>query len=355
MKSILLLITTVFIALGSHAGSKDRGGGDLCEARIRNVAADFKAWLIGGGAAGLQLKNLSADAYAVGMRRTIDESKVRCLAAGDAGFPLQIDGTPKVCRFDKSESEKWISCDAEKFSKLSASDHYVLIHHELAGLSGFELPNADQSTYAISNQISGFLSATVERKLFVRKISGQIKTVDDILQLGYIPNIDLKDALEYCASFDAHVPSVREWAEIATSLGAKGIRETRFPNVDVFDPRATGEMEQNAKDGFTEVLYHPTNPDPRVKPTVEFYFNKDGYVDGSFKAHIPSLRAVWLWTDGSSLNDESAEPSGGYPLTFFTQAVPEKPEQRRFPRFMGSNYSTDIYPNVGVVCLAGKK
>jgi hypothetical protein len=48
------------------------------------------------------------------------------------------------------------------------SDQYVLVHHEYAGLSGFEVNNGPDSTYLISNQISEFLVDEVVKKLAIK-------------------------------------------------------------------------------------------------------------------------------------------------------------------------------------------
>jgi hypothetical protein len=52
------------------------------------------------------------------------------------------------------------------------SDQYVLIHHEYAGLAGFEVNDGESSQYEISNQISGYLEDQIVKKLVVKPRPG---------------------------------------------------------------------------------------------------------------------------------------------------------------------------------------
>ena len=51
---------------------------------------------------------------------------------------------------------------------MDESKQYELIHHEFAGLANFERPQGDDSDYAISNQLSGFLVDEIVKKLAVK-------------------------------------------------------------------------------------------------------------------------------------------------------------------------------------------
>ncbi len=62
-----------------------------------------------------------------------------------------------------------IECNYKRFNEASESDQYVLVHHEYAGLSGFETNKTDDSDYKISNQLTGFLESQVIKKLSVKK------------------------------------------------------------------------------------------------------------------------------------------------------------------------------------------
>ena len=173
MKSFLLglFIASSALPMTSFAsGSSVRGGGDLCEDRIKVVRDDLKDWILKGGPKNLKLPNgLSAETYSKGMTTQIQKAKISCVGAKDPGYPVEVYGTPKVCRFERTFGLGSIVCDFEKFQKMTASDQYILIHHEFAGLAGFENPQRDDSDYSISNQISGYLEDQTIKKLVVTK------------------------------------------------------------------------------------------------------------------------------------------------------------------------------------------
>lgn len=169
MKKIIS-IALVAISIGSTAlAQKDRGGGDACENRIKVIRDDISQWISKGGHLGLKLPNgISTASYAKEMNSQITKAKIECLGIGDKGFPIEVDGTAKICRFDLSKSISKITCDTEKFKRLSESEQYVLIHHEYAGLAQIEQPNGDDSDYKVSNQISVYLVDVIVKKLAVK-------------------------------------------------------------------------------------------------------------------------------------------------------------------------------------------
>lgn len=153
----------------SALGGMNSGGGDPCESRIKVIRDDFKSWISQGGPQGLRLpKGISLGSYILRMSYYIDNAKVACVSSASADYPVQVQGTPKVCRFDRSQSESRITCESSRFSKLSETDQYVLIHHEYAGLADIERPNGDDSNYEISNQISDYLVDVVVKKLAIK-------------------------------------------------------------------------------------------------------------------------------------------------------------------------------------------
>lgn len=167
-----LALLTVLMTVSNAEASKDRGGGDLCEKRILEVADDISAWIKAGGSAEL---NFSADVtlehYNSGMMTAIDTTKVRCVKPGDKGYPVHIGNTPKACRFDRTAGETFITCDYEVFMNKNAtteSDQYVLVHHEYAGIAGVENPNEEISTYSLSSQITYFLDFVTLKKLAIK-------------------------------------------------------------------------------------------------------------------------------------------------------------------------------------------
>jgi hypothetical protein len=168
-----LLMTVV--AWGSNEG---RGGGDQCENRVLMIGADLKTWIMNGGARHLKLPvDVSLDGYSKGMLQEIRNAKIRCVQKGEPGYPVEINGTPKTCRFDKKDNWRQITCDSEKFQKISETEQYILIHHEYAGLADIERPDNERSHYEVSNQISGYLEDQVVKKLVVKQ-SGPPQTRD---------------------------------------------------------------------------------------------------------------------------------------------------------------------------------
>ena len=165
----------------SGEGTNSGGGGDLCENRIQIIRDDIKSWIVRGGHLSLKLPNgISTQDYEIAMLYAMNAAKIRCVAPGDNGYPVQVFGTPKECRFDKRADLQLITCDINKLLKSLESDQYVLIHHELAGLAGLENPSGDVSTYSISNQITSYLVDQVVKKLAIVPV--QAKPTDKIFK-----------------------------------------------------------------------------------------------------------------------------------------------------------------------------
>jgi hypothetical protein len=169
MKRFILLSFICFNSIAyAQRGSEGVGGGDLCENRIQEIRNDISSWILKGGARDLKLTDISAEKYAQRMLVEAKRSKIKCVGKGDLGYPVEINGTPKVCRFDKTHRLSQITCDYEKFQKMQAAEQYILIHHEYAGLADIERPNGDSSNYEISNQISAYLEDQITKKLVVK-------------------------------------------------------------------------------------------------------------------------------------------------------------------------------------------
>lgn len=171
-KLLKALITfTLLMMTTSHAlaGAEGRGGGDLCEDRIKIIRDDLKVWIHNGGHKSLKLPSgLTAESYASRMLKQLDIAKIKCVSKGDPGFPVEIDHVPKVCAFARTSVGSFIKCDAVKFEATPESKQYTLIHHEYAGLAQLELPNGADSTYLLSNQISGSLVSQWVQRLAVK-------------------------------------------------------------------------------------------------------------------------------------------------------------------------------------------
>jgi len=161
-------------------GGADAGGGDLCEDRIKTIRDDIKIWITKGGAKQLPLpEGMSISQYSKAMLGQLGKAKIKCVGEGDPGFPVLINNTPKVCRYDRTSSVSHITCDFSKFQSMKEADQYILIHHEFAGLSGVEIPNGDDSDYRVSNHISENLSYEMVQKLTIKSGEDTYQAVSD--------------------------------------------------------------------------------------------------------------------------------------------------------------------------------
>ena len=178
----------------SSKGGVATGGGDLCEDRIKTVRDDIQKWIIKGGSQYLLLTEpLEVPTYNSKMLAQIQKASIRCVGPNDAGYPVEVNGTPKVCRFDRSQEKSRITCDLNKFKDLSESEQYVLIHHEYAGLADIEKPKGDDSNYQVSNQISASLVDQVVKKLAVIKPDAGFKNVPEEKLSSYIQAMRLAE------------------------------------------------------------------------------------------------------------------------------------------------------------------
>lgn len=172
LKKNLLICTTAvtFAALSAIAGPGKSGGGDECENQLNEIKKDFLLWISEGGHMSLDLMGrISHEQYAKKMKAEIERSHFACVGPGDKGYPVIVNGTPKVCKFEKTQNQSFFKCDINKFLLLNKEQQYRKYHHEIAGLVGIEQPVQNKpyaSTYDISNQLS--LETVVVEKVKLR-------------------------------------------------------------------------------------------------------------------------------------------------------------------------------------------
>lgn len=164
----LFTLTTFLFSALAFAGNGTSGGGDVCEQKIQFVRDSLKSWINKGGPRTLNFTSpVTIESYSSQMKTELEQAKIRCVKAGDNGYPVQVNNTPKVCRFDKSATDSVITCDFASFAgnnPISLNDQFTLIHHEYAGLAGLENPSEESSSYWLSSQITSPdrpLSATI--------------------------------------------------------------------------------------------------------------------------------------------------------------------------------------------------
>jgi hypothetical protein len=165
----------------AHAG-RESGGGDLqCDAKIRSIAANIQSWIEERGPESGKALDLSSsrnsktaapytisqyeESMSVLLAKTLDSS---CVSRGDRGYPVEVDGRPKVCSSFSDAQGVHIQCQADLLLNMSADEQIEQIHHEFAiHVPGLEPDYGPISTYKISTQLSAFTADVTERKLVV--------------------------------------------------------------------------------------------------------------------------------------------------------------------------------------------
>ena len=109
----------------------------------------------------------------------ITNAQVRCVDT-----KVKIGGAEKTCKnFFDSAGQAQVICNRKKFMDNNEDQKYVLVHHEYAGLSGFETNKKDASKYALSNQITCYLQNTVVKRLVVKPLGVNRHLVRNVLRL----------------------------------------------------------------------------------------------------------------------------------------------------------------------------
>lgn len=173
----LVLLGSLFassaFAVGPGGGGYDHGnGGDMCEYRFSVIRDDLKSWIVKGGAARLKLPaQVTVEHYVQTMLEKILTAKVSCVQE-----TLSIGTAEKTCiNYTATDGSLQIQCQRELFLATKDSDQYVLVHHEYAGLAGFEVNAAETSRYEISDQIAAYLEDKIIKKLAVRPANSELK------------------------------------------------------------------------------------------------------------------------------------------------------------------------------------
>ena len=179
--SILLcpiLLTFQVFAAGGGSGTNSGGGRGACDDRVQEIRDDLRHWIEGKGPEKGKLKLLGqktiqeyskAMADYLAVSRDVNgaiaaKTRVECVY-----HAIQFQGDQRDCRFDQLKSGPKITCDARNFLALNEDRQYRIIHHEYAGLAGFEPPHGVQSTYFISDQISAYLKKLI-KKLAIKSL-----------------------------------------------------------------------------------------------------------------------------------------------------------------------------------------
>ena len=179
----LTLVTCIGLSIQVFAaggdGTNSGGGGGACDDRVQEIRDDLRHWIEGQGPEKGKLKLLGqktipeyskAMADYLAVSRDVNGASTAKTRVECVYHVIQFQGDQRDCRFDQLKSGPKITCDARNFLALNEDRQYRIIHHEYAGLAGFEPPHAGQSTYFVSDQISAYLEKQVIKKLAIKSL-----------------------------------------------------------------------------------------------------------------------------------------------------------------------------------------
>lgn len=86
-----------------------------------------------------------------------------------------------------------------------------------------------------------------------------------------------EQAKMYCSERGGRIPTARELAEYAISLGATGIRETKYPGEHISSDEVRDERNRNEVEGFEVITKKIKDPHGYPYSTVAFYYSRNGF------------------------------------------------------------------------------
>jgi hypothetical protein len=156
----------LWLRSNAFSANEKGNGGDICESRIIDIRNDIKKWIEKGGSQQLHLPpNLTLAEYNAKMLTAIKHTTVSCTDSH-----LSIGDSDKTCiNYSLKENNTFMmKCNFARFQNTDESNQYKLVHHELAGVAGFEVNDGkDESKYDTSGQITKYLKNTVIKKLVI--------------------------------------------------------------------------------------------------------------------------------------------------------------------------------------------
>lgn len=220
-----------------------KNGGDTQEKRFNLIADDLKDWLSRGGAQGLKLPpGLDQETYQSKMLEMISTNSVSFTRD-----TIVVNGAEKDC--ENIPASHLIRCNIDRFKNSTESDQYVIVHHEFAGLAGFETNEGQaRSNYFISDQITSSLEKVTVLKLAVKNIVGPTSSFRD--QFIQAKSLNLEDFLNHLDPVDS--------AKVYASWLCQGedgkfsfwLSARRKDNTNVlYDPYRDHEYRYNARTG----------------------------------------------------------------------------------------------------------
>jgi hypothetical protein len=179
---LLVTLGSIFLSSVSFA-QKTGNGGDICADRILEIAADVDSFILRGGEDKLNLPDgLSLNDYKKGMESAFKRTKVSC-----TDKLVKVGESERTCKnFVDAHHISRLLCNRTAFEKeTSESDQYVLIHHEYAGIAGFEKDSSQEtSNFSISNQITENLQEQTVVKLAVKGSASNVCEKDWVFDMN---------------------------------------------------------------------------------------------------------------------------------------------------------------------------
>lgn len=273
MQKFVLLSLLLASPFATAQIDRKGNGGDMCELRIQSIRDDIAAWIIGSGSKGLKLPDgVSLEKYDNEMLRLIKTATISCVDE-----ELKVGASQKTCMNFLDEAGKpRIHCQIKRFGDTTDSDQYVLIHHEYAGLAGFETNATESSRYPISSQIAGYLENQTTKRLVIRPAPPAPPSLRPCPDLsGEYRGTCLEQTLNGRRQVNYEMKISQNACESVT-LGAHYFNET-FP---------VGVPVDRGNDLNTS----------KVRTTVS-YFKSALYISNVFGADLsdPSMRSVEAW------------------------------------------------------------
>lgn len=125
-------------------------------------------------------------------------------------------------------------------------------------------------------------------------VFAQLATADEIAKDrivkhsdGSIAYLPLSQAKAFCDEHGLHLPTAREVALLAQSLGAKGILETSFTDISVKMNEVKTEILEKKAQGYYPIY----KLNSQRQTVVDFYYSEEGYVRPE-----GDTGKYWFWT-----------------------------------------------------------
>jgi hypothetical protein len=270
-----------------------------------------------GGAKTLQLPaGISAGEYTDDMLEQIYAAKIRCVTNGDAGYPVTVDGVPKVCRFDRSSSSL-ITCDLKKFEAMSEDSQYRLIHHEYAGLADVERPDGSDSDYRVSNQISQNLENVIVKRMVVKSTVGFQEIPKDRIASYFTAAHRSADEVAYSKTRTSEysfcvTDSSQDYSKKCEPGWPSGL-STGDSYLKVWIKNATGQMRKIGS--VTEIVFF-------VEQTWHQKFALQNVYDGQVLRSVTTKTSDWMFPKATDISNPPKQKE--FVLTSWTTWTSQK-------------------------------